>query len=143
MLIILPEIEEQTEAEGDDDDYEKMDPFSYPGPTSQSEKVDQLWKLLQNCWGVCNSLAGLGAFPARDKLSSRSGSADSYQRAWRACWKLCARLYDNETGQTDLLSVREMLDLSRDFCQSLFDVRVRADLASDSVLRVSFELNNQ
>lgn len=35
------------------------------------------------------------------------------------------------------------LDLCRDFCQALFDIRQRKDEASDSVLRVSFELNNQ
>ncbi|KAI7518347.1 hypothetical protein KC316_g20463, partial [Hortaea werneckii] len=34
------------------------------------------------------------------------------------------------------------LELCRDFCQSLFDARQRGDEASDSVLRVSFELNN-
>lgn len=35
------------------------------------------------------------------------------------------------------------LDLCRDFCQALFDVRQKKDETADSVLRVSFELNNQ
>lgn len=39
--------------------------------------------------------------------------------------------------------MRTNLDLCRDFCQALFDVRQRRDGAADSVLRVSFELNNQ
>lgn len=34
------------------------------------------------------------------------------------------------------------LELCRDFCQALFDVRQRKDEIADSVLRVSFELNN-
>jgi hypothetical protein len=34
------------------------------------------------------------------------------------------------------------LDLCRDFCQALFDIRQRKDETADSVLRVSFELNN-
>ena len=34
------------------------------------------------------------------------------------------------------------MELSRDFCQALFEVRQRVDPELDSVLRVSFELNN-
>jgi hypothetical protein len=33
--------------------------------------------------------------------------------------------------------------LCRDFCQALFDIRQRKGDIADSVLRVSFELNNQ
>ena len=39
-------------------------------------------------------------------------------------------------------SSRPTLDLCRDFCQALFEVRVRDNETADSVLRVSFELNN-
>ena len=38
--------------------------------------------------------------------------------------------------------VAPTLDLCRDFCQSLFEVRQRDNDVADSVLRVSFELNN-
>lgn len=40
------------------------------------------------------------------------------------------------------LQVNPTLDLCRDFCQALFEVRVCEDGLADSVLRVSFELNN-
>lgn len=38
--------------------------------------------------------------------------------------------------------VRPTLDLCREFCQALFEVRQRDNEIADSVLRVSFELNN-
>ncbi|KAL4917051.1 hypothetical protein BDW62DRAFT_184451 [Aspergillus aurantiobrunneus] len=38
--------------------------------------------------------------------------------------------------------VNPTLDLCRDFCQTLFETRIRDNEISDSVLRVSFELNN-
>ena len=38
--------------------------------------------------------------------------------------------------------MRPTLDLCREFCQSLFEVRQRENEVADSVLRVSFELNN-
>lgn len=60
-----------------------------------------------------------------------------------ACWKLCQRLYDNQDEDLFGHNVRENLDLCRDFCQSLFDVRQKNDEVADSILRVSFELNNQ
>lgn len=61
--------------------------------------------------------------------------------AWRSCWRLCQKLYD--TRDDDFaLQVNPTLDLCRDFCQALFEVRVCDSDLTDSVLRVSFELNN-
>ena len=63
------------------------------------------------------------------------------EQAWKTCWKLCQNLYDSREDPTSS-HVRPTLDLCRDFCQALFEVRVRENEAADSVLRVSFELNN-
>lgn len=61
--------------------------------------------------------------------------------AWRSCWRLCQKLYD--TRDDDYASqIHPTLDLCRDFCQALFEARIRDTDLSDSVLRVSFELNN-
>ena len=54
---------------------------------------------------------------------------------------MCQKLYDSRDEDHET-HVRPTLDLCRDFCQALFDVRQRKDEVADSVLRVSFELNN-
>ena len=68
------------------------------------------------------------------------------EHAWKACWKLCQNLYDTRDDHSSQPfshnSSRPALDLCRDFCQALFEVRVRDNETADSVLRVSFELNN-
>lgn len=70
-----------------------------------------------------------------------SHTDDMQEDAWRSCWRLCQKLYD--TRDDDYASqVNPTLDLCRDFCQALFEVRVRDSDLADSVLRVSFELNN-
>ena len=61
--------------------------------------------------------------------------------AWKTCWKLCQKLYESR-DEDHASQVRPTLELCRDFCQALFDVRVRGDEVTDSILRVSFELNN-
>lgn len=76
-------------------------------------------------------------------MFNSSGTPDAHEKAWMACWRLCQRLYDNRDEEHYDHHVRENLDHCRDFCQSLFDVRQRKDEVADSVLRVSFELNNQ
>lgn len=63
------------------------------------------------------------------------------EQAWKTCWKLCQKLYECKDDDSTV-HVRPTLDLCRDFCQALFDVRVRDNDVADSVLRVSFELNN-
>jgi len=63
------------------------------------------------------------------------------EQAWKSCWKLCQNLYDTMDDNSSS-HAQPTLDLCRDFCQALFDVRVRDNETADSVLRVSFELNN-
>lgn len=70
-----------------------------------------------------------------------SGKDDRQEKAWKSCWKLCQKLYDTRDERITT-QVRPTLDLCRDFCQSLFEVRQRENEKADSVLRVSFELNN-
>lgn len=61
--------------------------------------------------------------------------------AWKSCWKLCRKLYEGRNDDYES-QVDPTLDLCRDFCQALFEVRARVNEDADSVLRVSFELNN-
>ncbi|ENI04154.1 hypothetical protein COCC4DRAFT_51451 [Bipolaris maydis ATCC 48331] len=105
------------------------------------KEVAGLRSALDECWILCNSLAKLSQRHRTRMFHYSGGSADSQEHAWRTCWRLCQKLYDsreeNRTAQ-----IQPTLELCRDFCQALFDVRQRGDEAADSVLRVSFELNN-
>lgn len=96
---------------------------------------------MSECWTLCNTLASL-SYIHRERLFNFAGKGDTQEQAWKSCWKLCQKLYDSRDD--DYASqVRPTLDLCRDFCQALFEVRVRGkDDVADSVLRVSFELNN-
>ncbi|KAL7943208.1 hypothetical protein V8C42DRAFT_115842 [Trichoderma barbatum] len=132
----LEKIDEQTEAEGDDDDDE---PF--PHVPQVADEIGDLRTLLHESWTLCNTLANLSSMH-RPRAFKDSGTPDAVERAWKACWKLCHRLYDNQDEDPAYLSVKFNLDLCRDFCQALFDVREKKDELADSVLRVSFELNN-
>ncbi|KAI9171755.1 hypothetical protein HJFPF1_01246 [Paramyrothecium foliicola] len=135
----LEKIDEQTEAEGDDDD---EDYISQVTPLRREhDEVSALRAALQECWTLCNTLANLSSIH-RARVFNNSGTPDAHEKAWKTCWKLCQRLYDNQDESMASLTVRMNLDLCRDFCQALFDVRQRKDEAADSVLRVSFELNN-
>ncbi|PTB68883.1 hypothetical protein BBK36DRAFT_1138976 [Trichoderma citrinoviride] len=129
-------IDEQTEAEGDDDDDE---PF--PHVPQVADEIGDLRTLLHESWTLCNTLANLSSMH-RPRAFRDSGTPDAVERAWKACWKLCHRLYDNQDEDPAYMSVKFNLDLCRDFCQALFDVRDKKDELADSVLRVSFELNN-
>lgn len=60
--------------------------------------------------------------------------------AWQTCWRLCQQLYESYNRNTS--EATPTLDLCRDFCQALFVVRQRGDEVTDSILRVSFEMNN-
>lgn len=133
------EIDEQTEAEGDDDEDE--DEYSRLPPT-HGDEILALQTALQECWTLCNTLANLSSIH-RARVFNSSGTPDAHEKAWKTCWKLCQRLYDNQDEEVDSLNVRMNLDLCRDFCQALFDIRQKKDESADSVLRVSFELNNQ
>ena len=100
---------------------------------------------LSECWTLCNTLASL-SYIHRERIFNFSGGGDRQEQAWKSCWKLCQNLYDTRDDHSQHAfshnSSRPTLDLCRDFCQALFEVRVRDNETADSVLRVSFELNN-
>ncbi|KAI8155099.1 hypothetical protein K4K50_006909 [Colletotrichum sp. SAR 10_71] len=127
---------EETDAETYDEDY------ATPGLPYEAEEITALRTALHECWTLCNTLANLSSIH-RMRVFNSSGTPDAHEKAWMACWKLCQRLYDNQDEDLYGHNVRENLDLCRDFCQSLFDVRQKKDEVADSILRVSFELNNQ
>lgn len=142
-LIFGAEIDEQTEAESDaDEDEEDYASHLSSRKAEHDEEISTLRSALQECWNLCNTLAGLSSMH-RTRVFHSSGTPDAHEKAWQTCWKLCQKLYTNLEERPGSVSVRENLDLCRDFCQALFDVRQRKDETADSVLRVSFELNNQ
>ncbi len=115
----------------------------YVSPVSEEEsEVHALRTALEECWTLCNTLANLSSIH-RERVFNSSVTPDAHEKAWKSCWKLCQRLYHSRDDPAEATNVRTNLDLCRDFCQSLFDVRQRQDETADSILRVSFELNNQ
>ena len=106
----------------------------------QDDEVAALNVALSECWTLCNTLAGL-SYVHRERIFSFSGKGDRQEQAWKSCWKLCQKLYETRDEEV-ATQVRPTLDLCRDFCQCLFEVRRKENEAADSVLRVSFELNN-
>ncbi|KAI0895750.1 hypothetical protein F4806DRAFT_502672 [Annulohypoxylon nitens] len=142
-LELIPESKEpDTDVEPD---LESYDDEEFVTPVREQEvddvEITSLKTALQECWTLCNTLATLSTHH-RERVFSTSGTPDGHERAWKCCWKLCQRLYDSRDEPDESFNVRKNLDLCRDFCQSLFDIRQRKDEVADSVLRVSFELNN-
>ena len=105
-----------------------------------TDEVAALKLALSECWTLCNTLAGL-SYIHRERTFNHTRKGDVQSEAWKSCWKLCQKLYDTR-DEDDVRDVMPTLDLCRDFCQRLFDVRQREGEITDSVLRVSFELNN-
>ncbi|CAG8304369.1 unnamed protein product [Penicillium salamii] len=112
---------------------------SLEGLTSKEAEIKALRDALDECWTLCNTLANLSYIHRERMLKSHND--DMQEDAWRSCWRLCQKLYD--TRDDDYATqIHPTLDLCRDFCQALFEARTRDTDVSDSVLRVSFELNN-
>jgi hypothetical protein len=128
----------ETDAEGDEPN--AVDVFV--SPVAEDSEIAALRTALEECWTLCNTLANLSSIH-RERVFNSSGTPDAHEKAWKSCWKLCQRLYQSREDAVESQNVRTNLDLCRDFCQALFDVRQRKDETADSVLRVSFELNNQ
>ncbi|KAH0548384.1 hypothetical protein GP486_007961 [Trichoglossum hirsutum] len=108
-----------------------------------TEELKVLGVALGECWTLCNTLSGLSSIHRERifKVDSPPDTRSVQEQAFKCCWRLCMKLYENREEDTDT-QVRPTLDLCRDFCQSLFEIRQRDDELADSVLRVSFELNN-
>lgn len=143
-LAVIPESREpETDAEGEvepeaDDEEEFVTPSG-----DEDMEIRSLMTALDECWSFCTTLGKLSN-QHRARLWRTSGTPDGHERAWKCCWKLCQQLYEYNREKAKACSnVKLNLDLCRDFCQALFDVRHRRDEAADSVLRVSFELNTQ
>jgi hypothetical protein len=126
--------EDQAETEDTDVDF---DTNTIRNP---DEDIASLKTALHECWTLCNTLSNLSS-NHRTRIFSYAGSGDVHEQAWKCCWQLCQKLYDSR-DEDQGFEVRPTLDMCRDFCQALFDVRRRDDEVADSVLRVSFELNN-
>ncbi|TGJ87534.1 hypothetical protein E0Z10_g1186 [Xylaria hypoxylon] len=142
-LELIPETKEpETDVEPDLESYDDED-YSTPVRVDVQEvtEIQSLQSALKECWVLCNTLASLSTHH-RERVFSISGTPDGHDKAWKCCWKLCQRLYDNRDETDESFNVKVDLELCRDFCQALFDVRMRPDGMSDSILRVSFELNN-
>lgn len=138
-LELIPEIHEgETDAEPDSATSER---FIMPQVIEEEPEIRALRAALEECWTLCNTLANLSSIH-RERVFNSSGTPDAHEKAWKSCWKLCQKLYNSRDEAVEQLNGRANLDLCRDFCQSLFDVRQRKDEIGDSVLRVSFELNN-
>lgn len=102
-----------------------------------SSEITALQAALVECWSLCNTLSTLSSI----HRERGSFAVDTQDDTWKSCWRLCQQLY---AGQVDdnASQVNPTLDLCRNFCQTLFETRARDSEVSDSVLRVSFELNN-
>ncbi|KAI9815833.1 MAG: hypothetical protein M1832_005247 [Thelocarpon impressellum] len=142
-------LEDIPEAQGHDGDAEEEPQVqesveAVPRPLAAMPRVDEeinaLKTALDECWTLCNTLAGLSSIH-RQRIFEFAGTGDMQEQAWKSCWKLCQKLYDSRDDDHDR-HVRPTLNLCREFCQSLFEVRQRDSEVADSVLRVSFELNN-
>ncbi|PWY61783.1 hypothetical protein BO83DRAFT_383740 [Aspergillus eucalypticola CBS 122712] len=105
--------------------------------SDEESEIRALQAALAECWALCNTLATLSSIHRE-----RHGcTVDTREDVWRSCWRLCQELYDSHSDDR-APQINPTLDLCRDFCQTLFETRVRNDENADSVLRVSFELNN-
>ncbi|KAI7202641.1 hypothetical protein KC324_g1627 [Hortaea werneckii] len=146
----LEDVPEEVDRDGEDETEDPdtaglvgdgtMDNAMQQSLDNAEEEVTALRTALSECWTLCNTLATLSS-THRQRTFKFAGKQGMQEQAWRSCWRLCQQLYDYRDAD-HASQVIPTLELCRDFCQSLFDARQRGDEASDSVLRVSFELNN-
>ena len=137
IVVDIPEAMD-TDAEDEADEGSDVTAERIGKTISATDEVAALRLALGECWTLCNTLAGLSH--VHRERSFRYRNKDGRGQAWKACWKLCQTLYDT-WDEERTSQVGPTLNLCREFCQSLFEVRQRVDDLADSVLRVSFELN--
>nr|KMM70975.1 conserved hypothetical protein, variant [Coccidioides posadasii RMSCC 3488] len=135
----LEDIPETLDHDSAHEEAEEGSENAVPLPAHDCE-IRALKTALSECWTLCNTLATLSSIH-RERLFKGSGRHDMEEQAWKSCWKLCQNLYENRDNDY-AFHVRPTLDLCREFCQALFEIRIRDDEVADSILRVSFELNN-
>ncbi|KAF2864862.1 hypothetical protein BDV95DRAFT_588200 [Massariosphaeria phaeospora] len=104
-------------------------------------EIAALRNALHECWTLCNTLAKLSHHHRQRMFHYSGGRGEVQEHAWRTCWRLCQKLYESK-DEDPAAQISPTLELCRDFCLALFEVRQRGDEAADSVLRVSIELNN-
>jgi hypothetical protein len=107
---------------------------------ASEEHTKELRKTLVQLWTVCNNMESLSS-TIRHQNSIFSETTHLEEQAWRTCWALCQTLYDYREDDS-ISNTKPILELCREFCSALFDARDRGDPVKDSILRVSFELNN-
>ncbi|KAG6006446.1 hypothetical protein E4U54_000183 [Claviceps lovelessii] len=143
FLIVISEIDELIEAEGDGD-YEDDDdhngkysdaPFLQPA----DDKTTALRAALRECWTLCNTLASLSA-THHERSSHGTGTPNTHAKAWKTCWKLCQRLYQNQDEDPESVSIMTIMDMFFDLYQALYDIRAK-DECSDYVFRVNCGMN--
>ena len=139
----MMETDNESSADADvDDNYQDAAMYGAPRSSGFSSRIANMRKSLREMWTLCNTLAYMSS--DQRPRSVNSGTPDAHERPWRACWELCQRLYDSKDKENESLAMQWMiLDLCRDFCNALYDVRQRTDEDSDSLLRVAFEMGNQ
>lgn len=117
-------------------------PFSVESrvPEERQEEIAMMKHCLLNSWATCVSYSDL-SYNHRNRVFNYSGKSKIQNQAWRSCWDLCQHLYENREDDSDA-SLVQTLDLCRIFCNALFEARRIEDEVADSILRVSFELNN-
>ncbi|KAG6009750.1 hypothetical protein E4U21_001499 [Claviceps maximensis] len=133
------EIFEQTEAECDAHDEYSGVPFLWP---YDDDEIKALRTALHECWTLCNTLANLSAI-RRSRGFRSSGTLDAHAKAWKACWKLCQRLYESQNEDSALLSIRTKLELYRALTQALCDIRQKGDDITESTIQVYHDLSTQ
>lgn len=128
---------------GDDDSFSpaQVGPREASITDKPPAQITALKTALSECWTLCNTLATLSSTHRKHVFHSHASHTDLQETAWQSCWRLCQSLYHSrDEDHTD--HVLSSLEMCREFCQALFDARRRDDEVADSILRVSFELNN-
>ena len=139
----IPESHDNERPSDNDRQHGLKDSEALATPHQSTELEIQLGALrtaLNECWTLCNTLAGLSS-NHRSRIFSHRGKSEVQEQAWRSCWRLCQSLYESRDEDPTGL-ILPTLEMCREFCQALFEARQKGDPATDSILRVSFELNN-